>query len=87
MAGRAGVDDGVAVKIFHQAHAEQDIIAQLPGVLDGFLSGLQSSLGLSGEVANDAVGGVRFDEQPPGVELASQLTAWLPSRSAAAMSA
>ena len=71
--GVSWVDEGVAQQILRQAHAEQDIIAELAGALDGFPSGGKSSLGLAGVVASGAEGGERFDEQPAGVELASEL--------------
>jgi hypothetical protein len=71
--GVSWVNEGVAVQILHEAGAEQDIIAQLAGALDGFPPGGQSPLRLAGEVASEAEGGERFDEQPAGAELTGEL--------------
>jgi len=37
--GVGGVDKGLAPQILRETHPEQDIIAELAGALDGFLSG------------------------------------------------
>ena len=71
--GASGVDEGIAQQVQRQTLAEQDIIAELAGALDGFPSGGESSLRLAGQVVNVAEGGERCDEQAVDVELAGEL--------------
>jgi hypothetical protein len=70
--GLRRVNEGVGQQAIREAHAEQDIITQLPGALDSVPSGAKSSLQLAGRVANLAEDGERFDEQPAGLELAGE---------------
>jgi len=69
----SGSGGGAAPQIVHQAHAEQDIIAQLAGALDSFRCEGKSLLRLAGDEADVAKGGERFDEEPTSVELAGEL--------------
>ena len=71
--GASRVDGVAGQQIPHQAPAQQDVIAELPGALDGFLCVGKSPVRLAGEVVSEAECAEGFDEQPVVAELASEL--------------
>jgi len=62
--GTHRVDQVDAHQVSRQGLGEQDVIAQRPGPLDGFLAERQAALGLAGEVTGGGEHRQGLDEQP-----------------------
>src|SRR5215468_7297866 len=85
-AGLSGLDDGAGQQVGHQALAQQDIVAGLPGALDGFLPEQQAPVSLSEVEASDGEHAQGFAEQPVVVQFAAELDGLPPEPCVAAMS-
>ena len=72
------VDEVAAQQVRHQALAQQDIVAELPGALDRLLPEGTSCLRLAGDEISIAARRERLDEQPLVAEPARELNRLLP---------
>ena len=78
LSGASRVNEVARQQARHEAPAQHDIIAELPGALDRLLAEGKSSLRLADEVVNDAECLEGFDEQPVVAMLTGELHTLFP---------